>query len=333
MKEADIRPAELLQGYIDLCAQDAVTYFTSPRADVPCPACGAEDGQPAFEKNGFGYLLCDLCGTLYQSPRPPQEDFFHFYQESPSSRYWFQVFFPTVAEARRVNIFRPKVDEIARLCRENELTPRLWTDIGAGYGLLQEEGRAAFPETRMVAIEPNPDLAAQCRGRNLEVLECFAEEADALTGQADLVTALEVVEHIHDPLVFVIALKRLLAPAGRLLITGPTADGFDIQMLWQKSKTVLPPHHINLISVRGFEILLSRAGFTRISVFTPGKLDVDIVLNALAQGETLSPGQRFIQTLLARGETTRAAFQKFLQEQRLSSHCWAWAVKEAEPQA
>jgi hypothetical protein len=178
MKEADIRPAELLQGYLELCAQDAVTYFTSPRADVPCPACGAEAGQPAFEKSGFGYLLCDHCGTLYQSPRPPQEDFFRFYQESPSSQYWSRVFFPSVAEARRVHIFRPKVDEIARLCQENGVTPRLWTDIGAGYGLLQEEGRSAFPETRMVAIEPNPDLAAQCRGRNLEVLECFAEEAD-----------------------------------------------------------------------------------------------------------------------------------------------------------
>jgi SAM-dependent methyltransferase len=285
---------------------------------------------PAFNKEGFGFAECTACGTLYQSPRPRPEAFQRFYQESPSARYWSQVFFPAVAEARRVHLFRPKVQEVARLCRESGFAPGVVADVGAGYGLLLEEWVQAFPDTRAIALEPNPDLAAACRARGLEVLEVFAEEAQALQVQADLVTAFEVIEHVPQPLGFCRALAGLLRPGGRLLLTGPTVDGFDIQVLWERSNSVAPPHHLNLLSVPGFERLLERAGFIEVRIFTPGKLDVDIVNNSRNADAQVLQGQRFIRTLLGRGPETQAAFQKFLSEHRLSSHCWVWAVKAGD---
>jgi SAM-dependent methyltransferase len=328
LKESDIRPGELFERYLELSAADAVTYFSSSkRKDLPCPACGHKFVQSAFEKFGFDYQLCLTCGTVYQSPRPPWEDFARFYKESPSAQYWARVFFPAVAESRRVHLFRPKVKELARLCRNNHFSPKVFADIGAGYGLLLEEWRRSFPETRLVAVEPNPDLAAQCRSKNLTVVELFAEEADLLQDEIDLVTAFEVIEHLYDPLVFLNSLARLLRAEGRILITGPTIDGFDIQVLWEHSNSISPPHHINLISIRGFEILLTRAGFSNLQISTPGKLDVDIVKNALSHNKNILSGQRFLQTLLTRDDETLGAFQKFLSDHALSSHCWVWASK------
>jgi SAM-dependent methyltransferase len=328
MKEEDIRPAALFQKYLELSAADASTYFAQgERHDLPCPGCGLEDVAPAFVKHGFGFAQCTACGTLYQSPRPLAEAFYSFYQESLSARYWSQVFFPAVAESRRLHLFRPKVQELARLCRDSGFFPTVVVDVGAGYGLLLEEWVRAFPDTRAIALEPNPELAAACRGRGLEVLEIFAEEARSLKVQADLVTAFEVIEHVHQPLRFCQALAGLLRPGGRLLLTGPTVDGFDIQVLWHRSNSVVPPHHLNMLSVLGFESLLERAGFIDVRIFTPGKLDVDIVNNALSADAQVLQGQRFVRTLLGRGQEDRAAFQKFLSEHRLSSHCWAWAVK------
>ena len=76
MKEQDIRPADLFNKYLELCEADAITYFGSgSRRDIPCPACDSDKGTPAFEKWGFNYVSCKICGTLYQSPRPVQEDF------------------------------------------------------------------------------------------------------------------------------------------------------------------------------------------------------------------------------------------------------------------
>ncbi len=328
MKESDIRPADLFQKYLDMSAADAEAYFgASERIDIFCPACENAKSTSAFDKWGFHYLTCYECNTLYQSPRPPQADFSRFYQDSPSSRYWAQTFFPTVAEARREKLFKPKVEEIANLCKKDNFVPNVIADIGAGYGLLLEEWRRRFPETHTIAIEPNLDMAAICRSKNIEVFECFAEEAKGLYGKVDLIVGLEIIEHVHDPFLFVTRLKKLMKTGGHILLTGLTIDGFDIQVLWEKSKSISPPHHINFMSVKGFEILFSRAGFKNIQVFTPGKLDVDIVKNTTRDIPGILDNNRFIKTLLGRQQETSAAFQKFLSENQLSSHCWIWAEK------
>ena len=328
MKEHDIRPADLFKKYLELCAADAITYFSSShRQDIPCPACGSDDFVPAFEKWGFGYVLCGSCGTLYQSPRPVQEDFARFYQESPSSIYWAKTFFPAVAEARRERLFRPKVKEIAQLCKDEEFFPEVLADIGAGSGLFLEEWQRSFPETELIAVEPNPTLAEVCRSKNFNVAECFAERATHLNGKVDLVVALEVIEHVHDLMRFCKALKNLLRENGKVLLTGLTVDGFDIQVLWEESKSISPPHHINFVSIPGFQHLLTRAGFKKIHIFTPGKLDVDIVKNTVDENSDVLLGQRFLSHLLGRGEAALQAFQRFLSEYKLSSHCWIWAEK------
>jgi SAM-dependent methyltransferase len=328
VKESDIRPGDLFQRYLELCSTDAVTYFgSSQRKDIPCPACKSSSSQAVFEKWGFGYVLCQSCGTLYQSPRPANEDFALFYQESPSARYWARTFFPAVTEARRKHLFRPKVTEISKLCKKDGLIPHVVADVGAGYGLFLEEWHKRFPETDLIAIEPNPDLAEVCRSKNFSVAKCFAEQALYLHGQIDLVVAFEVIEHVHNPLDFCISLRHLLRNGGRALLTAPTVDGFDIQVLWQDSKTVSPPHHINLMSVAGFEKLLTHSGFSSMHIYTPGRLDVDIVKNILNEKPHILAGHRFLTHLLKQDERVLKSFQRFLSEHQLSSHCWIWAEK------
>lgn len=328
MKESDIRPANFFQKYLELSAEDAVTYFgSSIREALPCPACGSKLIKPAFEKWDFGYVLCETCCTLYQSPRPSSEDFARFYQKSPSARYWAKTFFPSVADARRKHLFRPKVEEISQLCQRDSFTPKILADIGSGHGLFLEEWHRSFPETKLIAIEPNPDLAQICRSKNLYVVERFVEQAKDLHGKVDLVVALEVIEHVPDPLAFCSSLRQLLREGGRALITGLTVDGFDIQVLWEHSKSISPPHHINFMSILGFEHLLTRAGFSNTRIFTPGKLDVDIVKNTMKENPDVLKGNRFIHHMLEQGEEVLQAFQKYLSEHHLSSHCWIWSTK------
>ncbi len=54
---------------------------------------------------------------------------------------------------------------------------------------------------------------------------------------------------------------------------------------------------------------------------------VDIVRNATVDRAEALAGQRVIQMLLQRQEKTLSAFQQFLSENQLSSHCWVWAGK------
>ena len=328
MKEAEIRPADLFQEYLKLSAKDAKVYFEpSNRQSIPCPACGSALFLKAFNKFGFDYVECTECATLYQSPRPPLAEFEKFYNDSPSSNYWANIFFPAVAEVRRSKIFVPRVEQISSLCAENNFSPNDLIDIGGGYGTFLTLWREKYPKTNVYTVEPGAALAEVCRKKGIEVLETVAEHAiKTWAEKADLLTCFEVIEHVHNPFIFITALHQLIKPGGYALVSGLGVEGFDIQVLWENSKSISPPHHINFMSVDGFELLFKRAGFTDIKVMTPGKLDVDIVLNMIKENPSLQMS-RFERTLLQRGEKSRYEFQAFLAKHCLSSHCWIWAKK------
>ena len=281
MKESEIRPQELMQRYVELSAQDAEVYFSgiAGRIDLPCVACGSIDVAKEFSKNGFAYALCNKCGTLYQTPRPPIEEFESFYKDSESSRYWAEVFFPAVAESRREKIFKPRVERLQSMCNDIGLEVTKLIDIGAGYGIFLDEWRAVKPETELLAVEPSVALANKCRSKSLEVVESIAENVIGYDNYADLVVCFEVLEHVDNPLEFIKVLKKMVRPGGYLFISTLCIDGFDLKMLWEQSSQISPPHHINFNSIKGFEFLFQRAGFRDIQITTPGQLDVDIVKN------------------------------------------------------
>lgn len=327
MKEHEIRPEALLTRYAELSVQDAGAYFgNSLRSDIPCVACGGGRTSPQFEKSGFGYVTCDLCQTLFQSPRPSIEAFESFYRESKSSRYWAEVFFPAVAEIRREKIFRPRVERLAGICSDQNIQVGYLIDVGAGYGIFLDEWRRCFPATRLLAIEPSSSLAAKCRLKGFDVVEDIVENVAGYDNSADLVTCFEVLEHVYDPLRFLDDLAAMVRPGGYVFISTLGIDGFDLQTLWNTSSQISPPHHINFLSVKGFERLFARAGLTDVRVTTPGQLDVDIVRNALQRNPAMLEGHRFLGRLLA-DDSDAAEFQRFLVERRMSSHAWVIGMK------
>ena len=323
MKESDIRPENLLKRYLELSEQDAANCFENePRAMIPCVGCGSLQVEPDFEKHGFAYGLCRDCGTLYQTPRPSLSAFEAFYRDSVSSNYWAEIFFPAVAEARRDKIFHPRAQRLADMCEAQGLAIQRLIDVGAGYGIFLDEWRKRAPDTQLVAIEPSAALAAECRFKGFEVVENIVEQVGGgYEGFADLVVCFEVLEHVYEPIAFVKSLMRLVRPGGMVFVSTLCIDGFDLQTLWQKSSQIFPPHHINFLSVVGFEKLFMRAGLVEVTVTTPGKLDVDIVSNASRIDPELLRGNRFIRHLIA-DDAKATAFQDFLAANRLSSHAW-----------
>lgn len=330
MRENDIRPDGLIDRYFELAREDATRFFPATgRSPIPCPGCGHEDSRPAFDKDGFAFRRCCACGSLFVSPRPDVGCFDRFYREGAAAAYWEDVFFPAVSTARKRLLFAPKARKVARLCRQAGIAPETIADVGAGLGHFLLELRRVFPGVRAIAVEPHPGMAGLCREQGLEAMETTAEKVDA-GGVADLVTTMEVIEHVPDPLAFVRGVARLARPGGRVLMTGLCADGFDIVTLGARSRPISPPVHINFFSVRGITALCQRAGLEVLDVFTPGKLDVDIVRKALRDDPALLTDQPFLEQLFAGPESAQAAFQRFLARNRLSSHCWVWAAKPAE---
>jgi 2-polyprenyl-6-hydroxyphenyl methylase / 3-demethylubiquinone-9 3-methyltransferase len=115
-------------------------------------------------------------------------------------------------------------------CDEHVRTPlegKTALDVGCGAGLLAEP--LARLGAKVVGIDAAPELIAVARdhaaARGLEI-DYRAGAVEDLQGQFDLVTCMEVIEHVADPAAFVSALAKRLAPGGLLTLSTPNATGW-----------------------------------------------------------------------------------------------------------
>ena len=95
-------------------------------------------------------------------------------------------------------------------------------DVGCGAGLMCEPlARLGADVTGVDAAPENIAVArAHSEGQGLSIRYECADVA-ALAGQFDLVTSMEVVEHVSDPAAFIAALAARLAPGGLMILSTP----------------------------------------------------------------------------------------------------------------
>jgi len=280
MKELEIRPLDVFDEYLKLCTNDVVDFFSELELDsIDCPACGAV-GRDAFSKVGFNYQTCEECQTLYVSPRPPSAAFERYYTQSPSVKFWATTFYKVTELARREKLWRPKAELVCEKLSMLASADVEVIDIGGGYGVFCEE-LSSLTSVKTKVIEPSPDLAAVCRKKGLEVIQKFLFQVDRqeLGDSAKFFVSFELFEHLHDPKVFLEQVYKLMDSGDAFLFTTLSGTGLDIQVLWEDSKAVSPPHHLNFFNPYSVRLLLSRLGFAEIQVTTPGQLDINILQN------------------------------------------------------
>lgn len=317
MKEEEIRPTKIFDEYLQLAEKDTQKYFGSvTRLPFSCPACGNNGGY-SFNKHGFIYVECPVCQTLFVSPRPPSEAFSLYYLESESAKYWATTFYKETADARREKIWRPKALLVKSLVEQLGAEHQCLIDIGGGYGIFAEEYKIVSGKD-VTIIEPGPALAQICRDKGLEVVQGFLEEIkqEQLGIGPKTFVSFELFEHLRDPEKFLQHLFSLMNAGDLFIFTTLSGVGVDIQALWEDSKSVSPPHHLNFFNPKSTQVLLKRMGFDVLHISTPGKLDIDILCN---NQEYIK--DRFWRTFAKQAtEDEKLAMQSFVANQGLSSH-------------
>ncbi len=328
ISEEAIRPRALMED--KRAAVEADRRFLLDRradwVDVACPACDQRDARVYGQKAGFTYVRCSACGTVYTNPRPSLALSHAFYAQSQNYAYWNRHVFPATAEVRRERMFRPRAERTVRCCESWRGRRPVLLEVGAAFGLFCDEARKLNFFDRIIALEPTPDLAETCRQQGFEVIERPLEDVPP-NPVADVVAAFEVLEHVFDPGAFVQRCHALLRPGGRLILTCPNVEGFDVATLGVESGS-FDHEHVNYFHTRSLPALLERHRFRMLEVSTPGQLDADIVRRRALAGEISLEGQPFLQrVLLDDWDRLGPAFQQFLADHALSSHLWVVAEK------
>jgi SAM-dependent methyltransferase len=214
------------------------------------------------------------------------------------------------------------------MCKRFGTGTRTIADVGAGFGIFCEEIKKARFFDRVIAVEPTPDLARNCRDRGVETLEQPFEEVAIEEGSLDVLASFEVIEHLFDPRSFLAKCNALLAPGGLLVISCPNSAGFDAIVLGDKWGS-FDLGHLNLFNLDSLSELLHACGFTVIERTTPGKLDAELVRKEVLGGSFELANQPFLhRVLIDKWQEAGPAFQRFLTDNLLSSHMLFAARKQ-----
>jgi 2-polyprenyl-6-hydroxyphenyl methylase/3-demethylubiquinone-9 3-methyltransferase len=134
----------------------------------------------------------------------------------------------------RLKYLRDQIDQHWQCdeCSRTPLEGKTALDVGCGAGLLTEP--LARLGGKVTGIDASPEVIAIARDHaaasGLEI-EYLAGDVLELSGRFDLITAMEVVEHVADPAAFLKALAKRLAASGLLILSTPNATGWSRLMM------------------------------------------------------------------------------------------------------
>lgn len=323
LSEHELCPDELLKEQEAAFARD-IARLHSRRAEfvaVPCPACGANRPAPVFEKFGFSFGRCPDCGTIYMSPRPSEVVMADYYANSENYAYWAKHIFPASEATRREKIHKPWLARVLDLAGRHGVATGRLIEVGPGFGTFCSVAMESGAFGEVVAVEPTPELAQACRDRGVPVIQSRIEDAAQGLEPADVVVAFEVIEHLFEPGRFIEQAARLVRPGGLLILSCPNGEGFDIAELGPESLAV-DAEHVNLFNPRSLALLVEKAGFETLESMTPGRLDAELVRDAVLDGRHTLGSPFLRRVLLEEWDRLGWSFQQFLAESGLSAHMW-----------
>ena len=231
---------------------------TVPRA---CAACGSGDAEALGSKNGFAFVSCRKCATLYTtySPWYSSEHYYDNYYEDGSLSP------PAFVQTRLEEI----TAEFSSYRNNNRLL-----DVGCGAGNLLQAAQKNSWDAQGVDVSANS--IKHIRELGFEGFHGELQKANFPSQHFDVVTAAEILEHLADPRLLLQEVARVLRPGGLFWTTTPHGRGLSARVLGIKWRCVWPPEHLQLFSVAGLKALLREAGFRELRIRTTGGNPMEI---------------------------------------------------------
>lgn len=166
------------------------------------------------------------------------------------------------ATSRTLNIFLDKIEKFLP-------TKGRLLDIGAatGHFLQLAKNRGWQAE----GVELSGYAVQKAREAGLEVTEGTIKDLILPIGEIDVITYLDVFEHILDPVSELDSVRKPLRKGGLLIINTPNSSSWFARLMGKSWHTFTPPEHLFIYNPKNLAILLKTFGFEIVEVCKIGK--------------------------------------------------------------
>lgn len=246
---------------------DNVEYGPYELRSYPCAVCGSVARRVVFKKRGiavprdFEIVRCNACGHVYVDPRIADEDLASLYDEDYYAGKGFDrtIDYLSTAHAGKdlesISVIDTITDAVG-----GSLNGVRWLDFGCGTGMLIEKAREYGAEAE--GVDESPVAREVCAKKKLPVVD--KAELRTLIDSFDVVTALEVIEHVPDPREFLRYLVGFLKVGGVLYVQ---TGNWNIVRHLPGTPYVMPEGHIRYFTPTMMRRLFREAGLTEVATF------------------------------------------------------------------
>ncbi len=146
-----------------------------------------------------------------------------------------------------------------RLLKEHKLSETRVLDIGCGYGeYLSLFGKGSFGLT---TIEREVKYAST-KGLSVQIHNGELLHELSIPEPFEVVWANNFFEHILSPHAFLVHLRRIVTPRGKLILGVPVIPKIAFLLRFRKFHGALATSHINFFTQESLELTVARAGWT-----------------------------------------------------------------------
>lgn len=206
----------------------------------------------------FQLVTCQMCGHIYQSPRPTQAVIGAFYPEDYQP-FWRAI--DTEPHQWRRTLrhwqWRARCRQVAQLRAGGRLL-----DVGASTGVFLNEMRH-YGAWTLAGVELNEQAARYARNTfQLEMFVGQIENAPWSPSSFDVVTLWDVLEHLPEPASALKKIRDLLTPDGYLIMSVPNGDSVDAKLFGRYWIGLDAPRHMSVFNLASLKRLLRTAGYS-----------------------------------------------------------------------
>jgi SAM-dependent methyltransferase len=231
----------------------------------PCPVCNSSrivargpilHPRPALvagipiDLGDEAYVLaqCSVCGFAFKDPQIPEPELYRCYTKA-SSDHW---------EERPDPITRSW--DTLKHTVERHAPGRTILDIGCFNGALLEFLGAGWDR---FGVEPSAPAAQMARSRGVNVLGATVDDIPRELS-FDVIMAIDVVEHIAEPLPFFRAVARRLRPRGAFIVQTGDLDAWTWRLEGSRYWYSSLPEHVSFYNRSAMTELGARTGMTSV---------------------------------------------------------------------
>lgn len=226
---------------------------------VYCNLCRSNNYKNLYTKFGLNLVMCKHCGLVYTNPRMPESEILERY-ESP-------LFFEEYLKSLKANSTTYDRDSIRShyyllvgLIDGFFAPGKKMLDVGSGAGfflkVVEEKGWKAegIEISKMASDYANEILGVNVHNSKLEDAKFSSENYD-------LVTLLDTIEHLTDPLRTLKEIYRVLKNDGLIIVSTPDIKSLSRTFLGKHWSILSPGEHLYNFSTKTLSLMLSKANF------------------------------------------------------------------------